>query len=613
MFRLISLFMIVATFLSAAEKGDFKIGFGLGGNLNLHSPNFANSSTFPVNEAQSSLGFYTNILLNYKISKMFEFSGRIGHHSLNTEFNSGTIGTAPVSLSYLEFTPTVQVYDLIPVDNLYFLGGLEFGIPLTQTFKNEDIPEVNSRIALALGLGYDYAVSNKFAVSPELSFRIPFSQVSANSGYTSWDVPQIRLGVNLTFNLSNNDKPIEEAKADNSIQVDFKQIRTFDKNGNPQPVERIKVEELQYVELFPILPYLFFDEKSDKPNKNLIEMTADNQTGKFNLEALEPNSLQINKSILDIIGARMQKYPNATLALTGTNDNTTEKGMNDISTGRAEFVKNYLVVSYSIDPTRITVVAQGLPSKPSAQKDKDGIAENRRVEISSNIKEILQPIVIEKEKQAIADPNYIEFETDVQSADSNLTWEFEITQTDRQVKTITGTGKPDVIKWNILPNDVAQGEIPIYYNLAVKNSKGGSNKKSGTLKTEFISISKKKTEDLPDKTISKFSLVVFDFDSPNISEQDKEVVDKFIIPAIKFNSIVQVFGYTDRIGDDKYNSKLALARAESVKQYIASKTKANKFEVFGLGERIQLFDNNSPIGRNLSRTVQVEIITPKTN
>ncbi len=613
MFRLISLFMIVATFLSAAEKGDFKIGFGLGGNLNLHSPNFANSSTFPVNEAQSSLGFYTNILLNYKISKMFEFSGRIGYHSLNTEFNSGTIGTAPVSLSYLEFTPTVQVYDLIPVDNLYFLGGLEFGIPLTQTFKNEDIPEVNSRIALALGLGYDYAVSNKFAVSPELSFRIPFSQVSANSGYTSWDVPQIRLGVNLTFNLSNNDKPIEEAKADNSIQVDFKQIRTFDKNGNPQPVERIKVEELQYVELFPILPYLFFDEKSDKPNKNLIEMTADNQTGKFNLEALEPNSLQINKSILDIIGARMQKYPNATLTLTGTNDNTTEKGMNDISTGRAEFVKNYLVVSYSIDPTRITVVAQGLPSKPSAQKDKDGIAENRRVEISSNIKEILQPIVIEKEKQAIADPNYIEFETDVQSADSNLTWEFEITQTDRQVKTITGTGKPDVIKWNILPNDVAQGEIPIYYNLAVKNSKGGSNKKSGTLKTEFISISKKKTEDLPDKTISKFSLVVFDFDSPNISEQDKEVVDKFIIPAIKFNSIVQVFGYTDRIGDDKYNSKLALARAESVKQYIASKTKANKFEVFGLGERIQLFDNNSPIGRNLSRTVQVEIITPKTN
>lgn len=613
MIRLISLFMIVATFLSAAEKGDFKLGLGLGGALNMHSPNFTNSSTFLANEASTSLGFYTNILLNYKISNSIELTGRIGYHSLNSDFSSGTFGSKPVELSYLEFTPAVQVYDLIPVNNLYLLGGLEIGVPLSQKFDNTDIPEVNSRIALALGLGYDYEVSKKFLISPELSFRIPFSQVSANSGFTSWDVPQIRFGVNLTYNLSNNEKPSEEPKADNSIKVDFKEVRTYDKNGNPQPVERIKVEELQYVELFPVLPYIFFDEKSDKPNKNLIEMTADNQTGKFNLEALEPNSLQINKSILDIIGIRMQKYPNATLTLTGTNDNTTEKGLTDLSAGRAEFVKNYLVVSYSIDPTRITVVSSGLPSKPSAQKDKDGIAENRRVEISSNIKEILQPIVIEKEKQAIADPNYIEFETDVQSADSNLMWEFEITQTDRQVKTITGTGKPDVIKWNILPNDVMQGEIPIYYNLAVKNSKGGSNKKSGTLKTEFISISKKKTEDLPDKTISKFSLVVFDFDSPNISEQDKEVVDKFIIPAIKFNSIVQVFGYSDRIGDEKYNSKLALARAESVKQYIESKTKANKYEVFGLGEKIQLFDNNSPIGRNLSRTVQVEIITPKTN
>lgn len=611
--KLFLLLILLTSVVKAAEKGDFKVGLGLGGALNMHSPNFTNSSTFLANEASTSLGFYTNILLNYKISKMFEFSGRIGYHSLNSDFSSGTIGSKPVELSYLEFTPAVQVYDLIPVNNLYLLGGLEIGVPLSQKFDNQDIPEVNSRIALALGLGYDYEVSNKFAISPELSFRLPFSQVSANSGFTSWDAPQIRFGLNLTFNLSNNEKPIEEPKADNSIKVDFKDVRTYDKNGNPKSVERIKVEELQYVELFPVLPYIFFDEKSDKPNKNLIEMTADNQTGKFNLEALEPNSLQINKSILDIIGIRMQKYPNATLTLTGTNDNTSEKGMTDLSAGRAEFVKNYLVVSYSIDPTRISVVSSGLPSKPSAQKDKDGIAENRRVEISSNIKEILQPIVIEKEKQAIADPNYIEFVTDVQSADSNLTWEFEITQTDRQVKTITGTGTPDVIKWNILPNDVMQGEIPIYYNLAVKNSKGGSNKKSGTLKTEFISISKKKTEDLPDKTISKFSLVVFDFDSPNISEQDKEVVDKFIIPAIKYNSIVQVFGYSDRIGDEKYNSKLALARAESVKQYIESKTKANKYEVFGLGEKIQLFDNNSPIGRNLSRTVQVEIITPKTN
>jgi outer membrane protein OmpA-like peptidoglycan-associated protein len=83
------------------------------------------------------------------------------------------------------------------------------------------------------------------------------------------------------------------------------------------------------------------------------------------------------------------------------------------------------------------------------------------------------------------------------------------------------------------------------------------------------------------------------------------------LPAIKYNSTIQVFGYSDRIGEEDYNKKLALARADNVKNYLQTKAKGAKFEVFGVGENILLFDNDSPIGRNLSRTVQVYIVTPK--
>jgi len=116
---------------------------------------------------------------------------------------------------------------------------------------------------------------------------------------------------------------------------------------------------------------------------------------------------------------------------------------------------------------------------------------------------------------------------------------------------------------------------------------------------------------LPDKTTSKFSLVLFDFDSPNISDLDKQILDKNVVPAIGPNSTVQIYGYTDRIGDFDYNKNLATRRADAVKNYLSSKVKNVKFETYGVGESVQIFDNNKTLGRQLSRTVQIYIITPK--
>ena len=83
------------------------------------------------------------------------------------------------------------------------------------------------------------------------------------------------------------------------------------------------------------------------------------------------------------------------------------------------------------------------------------------------------------------------------------------------------------------------------------------------------------------------------------------------MPEIKFNSTVKIFGYTDRIGDKNYNKSLAERRAKEVKKFLLSKgVKDNQTELIPIGEDILIFDNNSPIGRHLSRTVQVLIITP---
>jgi outer membrane protein OmpA-like peptidoglycan-associated protein len=224
---------------------------------------------------------------------------------------------------------------------------------------------------------------------------------------------------------------------------------------------------------------------------------------------------------------------------------------------------------------------------------------------------ITEPLIIEKDRQTFSTPNLIEFEPKIETTDSITTWNLEITQTGNVLRSFSGTNTPGKIQWNVQPNELKQSNVPVDYTLVVENKGGKQSMKSGTIPVEYLSYNRKKVEDKPDKVISKYSLVVFDFDSPEVSEKDKEILKKNVIPSINYNSVIQIYGYTDRIGDDSYNQKLALRRAESVKKFLEPYTKSNKIEVYGIGENIEIFDNDLPIGRQLSRTVQIYVITPK--
>lgn len=76
-----------------------------------------------------------------------------------------------------------------------------------------------------------------------------------------------------------------------------------------------------------------------------------------------------------------------------------------------------------------------------------------------------------------------------------------------------------------------------------------------------------------------------------------------------------IHGYTDIIGDEDYNKKLSLARANDVHQILLSAlSKAGRndvqFEVYGFGEDQTLspFYNRFPEERFYNRTVIIDII-----
>lgn len=627
--------LVLMIFRAGAEQKDINLplSIGLWGGLgmNMHSPSFSFTGipgpvtpvTFDVNK--TSLGLNIGALINIPIDRIFTFSGRLGYNAMGGLLEK-TVGNTTSSfdarLGYLELTPLIQFHNLLPIKEIYFLGGLELGIvPLTASYKYSDptysdsswksIDNASLRAALVLGAGYIFKLSDKWNLMPELSFRLPFTRVSSNANLDKWTVPQLRLSVSIAYNLSGDAEKKNTDDAYNNLKVGFKEVRYYNNEGNFFPLQSVKVEDVQYTELFPLIPYVFCPENESKPSETEQIMIGKSERGEFAISKLEADAMKINQSTVDIIGARMKENPKIELTITGTIDGKKEKGNSKLSIERAENIKQYLVDNYGINPELINVRGVGLPSKPSASSVADGIAENRRIEFSSSSKDLFKPIIIENENQRIADPSLIEFVPYVISEDSIASWQMEISQSDKLLRKNQGSGIPPAMQWGIHPNELTNKQVPIDYRLTARTASGLEKSANGTIPIEYISTSRKKSEELPDRVISKFSLILFDFDKSEVSAADMEIVEKSIMPMIKFNSTVKIFGYTDRIGDEKYNQNLAKKRAEAVRDVITSKMKDVKCEVYGVGENVPIFNNDSPVGRQLSRTVQVHIVTPK--
>lgn len=624
----VTFFLLALSYFNLNAQKDYLImkpAIGLYGNLNLnlHSPNYSFIDIQPIETSFTNgkigLGFSGGAIGNFPLDKTFVFSLRLGYNGLsgkNEGLNLNNITqTLDASLDYVELVPVMQFHNLLPLRNLYFLAGFEFDMPVSKTYKINDggaidIPDANFRAALALGLGYVFKLTPKIYLAPEISYRHALTNVSSNTNFDTWKVPQLRFGISLTFAFG---KDKGEPDGDHYLNLNMKEIRWYDKENNYYPLDRIKLEDMQYTELFPLVPYVFCEVNSSEPKKGTQIITKEAKAEEFNKESLEPNALSINMKTLDIIGSRMLQYPDAELTITGTNDRKQEAKNKDVALQRAQFAKDYLVSKFRINPERINVRAVGLPEKASTSNVPEGIEENRRIEFTSSNPKILEPILIQQESQRIAGPDLIEFIPEAITPDSITNWQLELAQGRSILKTYNGTASVIPVQWNIPPNELRSDNLPIEWSLTATTNADITKSISGSIPVDYYSFTRKKEEQLADKTISKFSLVLFDFDKSDISNRDMDIINNQIIPAIKFNSTVKIYGYTDIIGDEEYNRKLALRRAESVKNVLSQdpRFKSVKFEVYGVGENDKMFDNTSPVGRHLSRTVQVYVITPR--
>ena len=386
----------------------------------------------------------------------------------------------------------------------------------------------------------------------------------------------------------------------------FAKITTtaIDEDGSISKVSEIHVSTQFVTEIFPVLPFVFFEKRNSQlPPRYLTVKNA----YEFQIPQLEPNSVAIQRNILNIVGKRMQELPSATVTLLGAADPTSESADCNLAATRAQVVKNYLVNTWGIQENRIILKPLKDPCIPSAvtktQSD-DGFADNRRVEIYSDTPELLSALAGKRYNEPYkVTPPVIKHDPIGSTTEDIASWLLVGTQGPTEIFTKSGVGVPIVYEHKISTQSamLLRDDMPLQLTYVIKDNAGNT-----ATATEEFNV----TKDTAETEIKRISLTAFDVGSSEVTRTAGEQIKLFIkdLPA---DAEISIVGYTDKLGNEDFNRKLANDRANSIAEYMKKVAPSAKitavnglaFDDYPPG----IYSYNTPEERFLSRTVQIEI------
>ncbi|MFC2131590.1 OmpA family protein [Bacteroidota bacterium] len=389
---------------------------------------------------------------------------------------------------------------------------------------------------------------------------------------------------------------------------------SVEENGEESAVSKIRVEEYLSRRIHPLLNFVFFDDGSADIPLRYSRMTED-EKAKFSPNFLANlKTMEVYYQVFNIVGNRMKRYPNTTLNLIGCNSNQGgEAGNVTLSRRRAQNVKDFLVNEWNIDSERISITARNLPSVPSNPTRKEGVEENRRVEMKSDFIDILfEPLTI-RDTIRETNPPLLRFKPKATADVGIKSWRVVTYQGGNVLKVFEGTGEPDpVLELNLKEE---QEYVPLlkedfkYKLIVIDNDNKTFESEIKSLNVEPYTIQNKflammDGEEVDARDFDRFSLISFEFNKSELTEEHKPIV-KMAKQRILENSKVEIEGRTDNSGDPQRNLKLSKERADVTADALNIERKFAK----GLGIKNPFYSNELPEGRFYNRTVYLSIET----
>jgi outer membrane protein OmpA-like peptidoglycan-associated protein len=375
----------------------------------------------------------------------------------------------------------------------------------------------------------------------------------------------------------------------------------------------VTIEEIKTIDASPMLGQIYFLKNSSELPARYVRIGGP-ETATFDEHRFR-DTLEKYYQVLNIIGKRMLDHPEATITLTGCNDNIgAERGNRKLSTARAETVRDYLQLAWGIASERLHIEARSLPKMPSTSRLEEGQAENRRVEINSDDPAILD-LIRSTYLTTRIDNETLTLHPVITAPHGVSRWTVVASNSKQKLGELTGEGSaPPEIKVPLntgnLNEMAAAGDIKV--SMEVRDGKDQKlSMTASPVKVNFLQTSQRLAQKQDFRVQEKYALILFDFDSDAIDARNQKIVNA-IVTRIKAlpQAAVDIVGHTDNIGKDDYNMKLSERRALAVYKLLIGdygEDPGERIRHRGVGPSDPLYDNSSPEGRAFNRTVTITL------
>ncbi len=594
------------------------LGFGGGVDGNVPSsgtyqvepngPFYAHGPLFP--------NFEFHLLGEFPIATNLMFAPRIAYNDFSTRWDDG-VGTLPAGVTgdpkYLAVSFQTIGANLLfkySFSNFHIMAGPHFSTPFKMTYAHSsnitdatnsanNIPEVAKFIAaIQGGIGYDIPLNSKSTIwlTPEAFydyFVTDFSQKHTGSEYF---ITTIQAGLSLKFDMGSEPPPPAPMSA-LSASITARGVLP-DNSAAPEPI--VPQQGMHSRSSMPLLPYVFFANNDAAIPARYSRMGS---TG-FTTESLkDKNEADANHALLDIIGARLKQFTTSAITITGTNENAgQEKNNINLSKARAMAVRDYLVNTWGIDASRITVDQRNLPELPTNPVTNAGKEENRRAEITSSDSRITAPVINESRSSNTVGETVVRFETTVTPSDVQWKdWTITLDDNGTQIgQPLTGTGMVPATTTTVIPNASGYLNKPVHYKLVTTAMDGRQAVADGMTRVVTRTVDRENLE--------RYAMLSFDFNTADINARARQMLDLISESISRDATGVSVTGYCDSTGTAEYNQALSEQRANSAVTALRASSKLPvNTTVHGVGLRDPKFANDLPEGRQLNRRVEVSI------
>jgi outer membrane protein OmpA-like peptidoglycan-associated protein len=377
--------------------------------------------------------------------------------------------------------------------------------------------------------------------------------------------------------------------------------------------EKITIEEVTTIDSSPLLNFVYFGEGMSEISAPYILFSNQADTRSFSEENLRGTQEKYHH-LLNIIGSRLTKHPEAKITIQGCNSNRgIEKGDLALSRGRAESIRAYLRYIWGIDPARMEIKARNLPSAPSTGKVAEAVVDNQRAEIYSDDPAILDTVKSTYVENKI-NTKTVRFLPVIQSEAGIVDWKMYLKGGDGSViSTFSGQEEPisPVFDLETVGIDRVASLGSMTAGIEVRDKEGeGFQTESSAIPVEFIKRRELMAKKMGYRVLEKYALILFDYDSEEIKARNKIILDRIIkrmkeLPGVE----AKIVGHTDSIGKEEYNLNLSERRAKAVyiQAYESGMAAGGNVTFVGMGPYEPLYDNATPEGRAMNRTVTITL------